>query len=369
MSGLFSALPHMLHSTASFIVVLGVLVFIHEYGHYLAARFFGVQVLAFSIGFGRALTQWQDRHGTIWKLSILPLGGYVRLRGNQEDDPLPPDQIHGKTLPESPLYARAGISLAGPMANFALAILLYTSLFATVGREILLPVVGQLVPHGAAEKAGLLPGDRILAVNGTKIAQFLEMRALILPHPGEDVVLSVQRKTATSDIHVVLGSQSVGGHAQGMLGVIAGDAIAQHYALPAAFIAGIDESITRLGTMLDGLGRLLSHGEGASDYGGVILIAQVSGQAASLGVASLIGFMAFLSLNLGMVNLLPIPVLDGGHLMFYLAEALRGKPLPPKAQDYGYQAGFAIIATVFVLISWNDLHRVGLIDWVSHLFG
>lgn len=369
MSHLLASLPHLLTSAASFVVVLGVLVFIHELGHYVAARALGVQVLAFAIGFGRPLTSWTDRHGTVWKLCVLPLGGYVRMRsGAGEDDGLAPEQITGLGLLDSGPGVRALVASAGPAANFLLASVLYAALFLSMGREILLPVVGEVMEHSAAAEAGLRKGDTILSIDGAAISRFTDLRAKVAASPDLPISLTLRRDGAQLVVSVRPHPAQEGGHTIGRLGIHPGAVGYEKMAPAAAVLAGFTQTYDVLGDMLGGLGRLLSRGEGAEDLGGPIRIAQLSGEVAALGLASLISFMAVLSVNLGMVNLLPIPVLDGGHLMFCLAEALRGKPLPAKAQEYGYQVGFAIIASVFVLISWNDLRHVGLFRWVASVF-
>jgi regulator of sigma E protease len=363
-----------LQTLASFALVLGILVFIHEYGHYLAARICGIYVEVFSIGFGRALAAWTDRRGTVWKISILPLGGFVRLHGMAvsvlDEDQVDQDAIRrGEAFFEKSVAARAFVAAAGPIANFVLAAALLSGLFATFGRPVALPVVSAVVKDSAAAQAGLQPGDIIQSVDGAHVAYFDQLRSIIASEPDRTVKLGVRRGAADLVVPVHLGSASENGVLVGKLGVGSGADEMQPLGPLAAIGAGLSETWLMLCQMLLGLGRLVTTGSGLHELGGPIQIAQLAGQQAQLGFASLLNFIALLSINLGLVNLLPIPILDGGHLVFYAAEALRGRPLPARAQDYGYRIGFAIIASIFVVISFNDLVRTGAFRWVGHLVG
>ncbi len=372
MTALLGNLPHFIHTLLSFALVLGILVFVHELGHYLAARAGGVRVEAFAIGFGRPIASWTDKRGTVWKLGVLPLGGYVKMRASDEDEVAPnpgAPLAEGMGLLDASLPVRAMVAAAGPAANFLLAMVLFAGLFATLGREIPLAVVGAVSPHGAAEQAGLKTGDQVLAVDGQPVRRFEEMRARVMASPGQTLHFSIKREAAVLAIDVHVQAVGTGARAIGRLGVGSGAVETEHLSVPAALVAGVTQTWDMLGAMLAGLGHLVSTGEGADDLGGPIRISAMSEQAVSAGLVTLVSFIAMLSVNLGMVNLLPIPVLDGGHLMFYLAEAVRGKPLPEKAQEYGYQVGFALIASVFVFISWNDLAYIGVFRWVAGLIG
>ena len=370
-------MSHMLHlaqTLASFLFVLGVLVSIHEMGHYLAARWCGVGVEAFSLGFGPTLKSWVDRHGTEWKISILPLGGYVKMHGMATNaqaeaeaagEPFRPAEAYCA----KPVRQRAFIAAAGPLANFLLAIVLFAGLFAVVGRQVQLPVVGEVVAHSAAAEAGLLTGDEIRAVNGTPIATFTALRTIVSAHADQDMTLSVHRGTADLQVNVRVQAVGAGPLRSGRLGVTSGRIATEHMGLGESLVGGVTQTWDMLADTVVGLAGIIANPHGAEELGGPIMIAQLSGQVAQLGIASLIMFIAVLSVNLGLVNLLPIPVLDGGHLMFYAAEALRGRPVPPRAQEYGYRVGIAIIACVFVMVSWNDLVKDGAIHWVTHLAG
>jgi regulator of sigma E protease len=362
-----------LRTAAAFLVVLGVLVFIHELGHYLAARWRGVYVEAFSIGFGRTIAGWTDSQGTVWKLGWLPLGGYVKMHGQErpEDvaDEVRASWMPGRTFQEKSVLSRAIIVAAGPIANFLLAAVLFSALYAAIGRQVPLAVVGEVVAASSAADAGLRSGDVIRSVDGTKIAVFEDLRRIVAASAGRTLAMQVHRGSQDLTIPVLIKPATPGDMSAGRLGVTAGDVITERLGPIAAIEAGVAQTGIVLWQTLLGLVHIVTTGHGVHELGGPIAIATLSGQVAQLGIASLVGFIAMLSINLGLVNLLPIPILDGGHLMFYAAEALRGRPLPLRAQDYGYRVGFAIIASLFVFISWNDLVHTGAVRWVAHLIG
>lgn len=365
-------LLHLARTLSSFALVLGSLVFIHEMGHYLAARWARVKVEAFSIGFGPVLKQWVDRHGTEWKLSILPLGGYVRMYGMSPHDRAEIEAQGGHydrsvAYHEKPVGQRAVIAAAGPVANFLLAIVVFAGLQWALGRPVPLPVVGEVIEHSAADRAGLHRGDEVIAVDGTPTPTFEALRDIVAVSADKDLVLSVRRGDATMTLnaHVLA---APGGH-HGRLGVISGKANVVPVGPLGAIAGGVAQTWSLAGETLNGLASVVSSGDGAKELGGPLMIASLSGKVAELGIVSMLKFIAMLSVNLALLNLLPIPVLDGGHLMFYAAEALRGRPVPARAQEYGYRVGIAIIATVFVFVSWNDLVREGVFRWVARLAG
>jgi regulator of sigma E protease len=364
---------HLLQTLASFALVLGVLVSIHELGHYAAARWAGIKVEAFAIGFGPALKSWIDRRGTVWKICALPLGGYVKMYG-MSPDARAEAEAAGEIFNERDAYSskpvgkRAIVAAAGPVANFLLAIVLFAALLATVGKQIPLPVVGEVVANTAAAAAGLQPGDEIRDVNGKPVATFTELRSVISDSPDQELRLTVHRGAA--DIVVPVHIQSSGGiHPVGRLGVTSGKTQTVRVGLAGALVGGVRQTWDMVAQTVAGLATIVTTGRGADDLGGPIMIAHLSGEVVQLGIVSLVSFIALLSVNLGLVNLLPIPVLDGGHLLFYAAEALRGRPVPPRAQEYGYRVGICFIACVFVFVSWNDLVREGAFKWVAHLAG
>jgi regulator of sigma E protease len=365
---------HLLHTLGSFALVLGVLVFIHELGHYLAARWRGIHVEAFSIGFGPALLSWTDRSETVWKICVLPLGGFVKMHGMAVNviDEQAVDQTairQGQAFFEKSVLSRAIVAGAGPVANFLLAAVLFSALYATLGRQVPLPIVGDVAPGSSAASAGLKQGDDIVAVDGRKIVVFEDLRRLVAASAGRTLQIEVHRGSQDLTLPVLIKPATPGDMSVGRLGVVSGGVRTDRLGLVSAVQAGFSETGMVLWQTLLGLVHIVTTGRGVHELGGPIAIASLSGQVAALGIASLVSFIGMLSINLGLVNLLPIPILDGGHLMFYAAEAIRGRPLPPRAQDYGYRVGFAIIASMFVFISWNDLVHTGAVQWVTHLLG
>ncbi len=369
----FNALPTPLNFAVPFVIVLGVLVFFHELGHYLAARWRGVYVEAFSIGFGRALATWQDRQQTTWKIGWIPLGGYVKMNGQERPEDATPEArarwIPGRTFHEKSVGSRAIIVAAGPIANFVLAALLFALLFATVGQPVILPDVGTVLPGSAAAQAGLQTGDRILAIDGQKVAQFEDIQRLVAARPDQKLTLDLVRGGHEQTVTLTTGVREQGGRRIGSLGVTAHATEFHRLPLGHALVEGVGHSWYVAQQTVAGLWQMISAGRGTEDLGGPLRIAQLSGEVAQLGVGSLIDFIAVLSINLGLINLFPIPILDGGHLLFFLFEAIRGRPLPARAVEYGFRAGFAVLVGLFVFATWNDLSHMGLVRWMAHLIG
>ena len=366
-----SHLIDLLRNGASFVVVLGTLVFVHELGHYLAARWRGVYVEAFSIGFGPTLASWRDRVGTVWKLSLLPLGGYVKLHGQERPEDASPETragwIAGQTFHEKTVASRAIVVAAGPVANFLLAIVLFAALFAVVGRPVATPVVGGLVAGGAAEKAGLVTGDRVESIDGEPVSRFDDIKRIVSVSAGKTLQVEIARDGARKTLPILVGT-AVGGK-EGVLGVRGGAVEYVHVNPWQALEAGVQQTWDVTVATLSGVGQMLTGSRTADELSGPLGIATMAGQVAQLGFATLVSFIAVLSVNLGLINLFPIPVLDGGHLLFYAAEAVRKRPLPTRFQEYGFRAGFALLAGLFVFATWNDLTHMGLFRWIAGLMG
>ncbi len=376
-----------LGTVGPFILVLGVLIFIHELGHYLAARSVGVHVDVFSIGFGRAIAGWTSRDGTYWKVGWIPLGGFVKLHGQEspEDrvaaeaearkkgEPLPVWH-EGRTFAEKSVGARAWVVAAGPLANFLLAAVLLAGLYATAGRPSTAAVVTGVQENSAAARAGLAPGDRIVAIDGRSISRFEEVQATVRLRPGQPLALQVERDGARVPLSATpdrreLTDRFGNVHIIGLLGVSGGVPEYARLDPATALLAGAGETVRLTEQTLVALWQMVTGRRGTDEIGGPLRIAQLSGQVAEGGMAPLIGLMALLSINLALINLFPIPVLDGGHLMFYAAEAIRGRPLPPRALEYGFRAGLALSLALCVLATWNDLTQLRVIDWVTGLVG
>jgi regulator of sigma E protease len=366
----FNFLPDAVRTVASFALVLGILVFIHELGHYLAARWRGVHVEAFSIGFGQAIAAWTDRRGTVWKLGWLPLGGYVKLHGQERPEDVPPSVrarwVRGRTFHEKSVGSRAIVVAAGPFANFLLAAVLFSGLTLALGTPVESSLVGAVLPGSPAAQADIRVGDKIERIDGQPTAGFDDIQAIVSTHPGADLPILLLREGAERTVHVQALSKLVDGRTIGQIGI----ASAPEYRRvgPLAAIAdGFRQMVDVSGQTLAGVWEIATGKRGTEELGGVIRIAQLSGHVAQLGIASMITFIAVLSINLGLINLFPIPILDGGHLLFYLAEAVRGRPLPARAQEYSFRAGLALILSLVVFSAWNDLSRLGVVHWVAGL--
>ena len=359
-------------TVVAFIFVLTLIVFIHEYGHFIVARWCGVRVETFSIGFGREIVGWSDKRGTRWKVGWIPLGGYVKFEGdaNAASMPSTPESeavgkrsatnFHGKAV-----WQRSLVVAAGPFANFILAIVLFSMVFAAVGVPVSVPRVDKVAEASAAEKAGVQPGDIIVSVNGVVIETFGDIQRVVMPRAGETLPVVIQRNGA--EVRVDLTPQATevddgfGGKVRiGLIG-ISSDQSARQFERK-----GLLESV-KLGTIetwrvVEGtghfIGRIFAGHGGADQLGGPLAIAQISGQAASMGFYELMRIAALLSVSIGLINLFPIPMLDGGHLVYYAIEALRGKPLGAKAQEIGFRIGFAMVLALMVFSTWNDIMRL-----------
>jgi regulator of sigma E protease len=365
-------IPDFARTILAFLVVLGVLVFIHELGHYLAARWRGVHVDAFAIGFGRAVTSWTDRRGTEWRLAWLPLGGYVKLHGQAEVGELSAEDKAklrpGQTFHDKPVRDRAIVVVAGPVANFLLAIVLFAGLFIFHGQPVGQTAIGAVAPGSAAERAGLLAGDEIVSLDGNRVTRFDQLQRYIQPRAGQEVAVVLSRDGRELVLRATPGTRPGSEAAPvGVLGV-QGSAVRFERMDPAsALVAGAAQTFDVSSQTLVGIWEMLTGQRSARDLGGPIKIAEVSGEAASLGIVPLVNLMALLSVSLGLLNLFPVPLLDGGHLMFYAAEAIRGRPLPPRAQEYGFRAGFALLIGLFVFATWNDIAHGAIGRWVAGL--
>lgn len=360
-------LPEPLNSILAFVVVLGVLIFVHEYGHYWAARRVGIRVEVFSVGFGRAIWSRTARDGTVWKVGWMPLGGYVKLHGQEPPDPgeaelrtLPPDSFAAK-----PVSARAFVVAAGPAANFLLAAILFAALFAVVGQRVPAPVVGEVVAGMPAQQAGLLAGDRVVAIDGTAIARFDEIQRQVRESGGRELVFGVQREGRALDIRITPANRD----GALLLGIRGGAIEVRELGLVASVGAGFAETWRITHATVEALWGMVTLTRSTEDLGGPLGIARMSGEVATLGFAALVTFIAVLSVNLGLLNLLPIPILDGGHLVMFAAEAARGKPLPPRGVEWGFRVGLVLLLAVFIFATRQDLARLGFFDWVSGLFG
>jgi regulator of sigma E protease len=363
-----------------FLVILTVLVFVHELGHFWIARRNGVRVEVFSVGFGPEIKGWTDSLGTRWKISLLPLGGYVKMFGEGDAAGTPGQAVTGMSQSERDvsfhhkrLGQRTAIVAAGPIANFALAIILIGGLYATAGQPYTPAIVGEVHPDGAAAAAGLERGDQIRSVDGTAIDRFEELQRFVRSRPGEAIRLEVVR--ADRPIAITLTTRSVeetdvfGNTTRiGRIGV-AGQGIQFRRHDPASALwLGFRETASVSWMTLAAVGEMVIGRRGTEELGGPLRIAQMSGEAAQAGVATYIWFAALLSINLGLINLFPVPMLDGGHLVYYLFEAVRGRPLSQRAQEVGFRIGLAMVLTLMVFVTWKDLVNLRVVAFVVELF-
>ncbi len=358
-----------LYTLMVFLVLLTILVFVHEWGHFYVARRFGVRVEVFSIGFGREIYGWTDKRGTRWKIAAVPLGGYVKFFGDANAASMPADDMGGlsreevrEAFPYKPLYQRAAIVAAGPLINLAFAVLLFAGLYMTSGQPFLTSEISAVEPGSAAEAADIRAGDVITSINDLTISTFQEMGAAIVASKGQPLNIIINREGQTLAVVAVPRLVDAEGKAldRPMLGVRGGGVGYDRLGPFSALYQGTITTGRTMGAILVVVGELFRGERSTDELGGPLRIAQISGEAASLGLVSFIRFMALISINLGLVNLFPIPLLDGGHLMFYGFEALRGKPLGARMQEIGYMIGFAIVIGLLLLVTWNDLGALGL---------
>ena len=349
-----------------FIAVLTVLVFFHELGHFAVARRCGVRVEVFSIGFGPEIFGYTAKSGTRWKFSAIPFGGYVKMFGERAPDEN--GEPHALSAEDEAVsfYAkslgqRAAIVFAGPLANFLFAIVVLASLFMVLGEPSTPADVGEVIPGSAAEKAGLKPGDVFLEIDGSKIERFEQVRRIVQLAPGKSLAIIVRRGqqelTLTAIPDGVEKTQFGSTQTMGLLGVSrpSGDRVfIRHDPLTAVWKATV-RTYVLTGSILDALGEIVSGKRTAKELGGPIRIAQISGEMAQAGLVWIIQFTVILSINLGLINLFPIPLLDGGHLLFYAVEAIRGRPVGEKAMGYSLNVGLALILCLTVFVTWNDL--------------
>jgi len=360
-----------------FLFVLTVLVFVHEFGHYFVARRNGVRVDVFSIGFGPELFGWFDRAGTRWKVSAIPLGGYVKMFGDSDASSGMPIAGLGEltaaerdvSFPCKPLGQRAAIVAGGPIANFVFAIVVLALLFMTYGQPFTPAEVGQVMPGSAAEAGGIHRGDAIVSIDGRAIERFEDVQQLVRLNPSVPMTMVVRRDGELVSLQVtpsrVEESDRLGRRQIGQLGIRGGGTKYIKRDPASAVASAVSETWNLSATTLAAMWQMVIGTRATDELGGPLRIAQLSGEIAQGGVVPLLWFMAVLSVNLGLINLFPVPVLDGGHLLYYAAEAIRGKPLGQRAQEYGFRLGLALVLTLMVFATWNDLVHTGIVDIVK----
>ena len=364
----------------AFLCALGPLVFFHELGHYLAARSLGIPAETFSIGFGREIFGWTDRQGTRWKVCWLPLGGYVKFVGDMSPASEPgelddvPEELRDRVFQVQPVWKRFVVVLAGPAANFVLAILIYAALFAAIGKPHAPSIVESVTAGSPAARAGLLPGDRIDSIAGQDVSSFEDLQRIVSLRPGLPVTIEVTRSGRPLALHATLGVRTERdrfgqSYRIGMLGILQTHQVIEHVPALQLLPTAADYTLKITGSMIDGLGQIITGRRGTEDVGGPIKIAQIAGQQATLGVVPFFGLLALFSINLGFINLLPVPMLDGGHLFFYTVEAVRRRPLSARALDWAFRGGLALILALMLFTTVNDLGSIGLWDRLQRLIG
>ena len=362
-----------------FLIVLTILVFVHEMGHFLVARYNNVRVEVFSIGFGKELFGLNDRHGTRWKFGAIPLGGYVKMFGegesttDGEEERALTDEEKEVSFHHKRLGQRAAIVFAGPLANFIFAVIVLAGLFYVSGAPSPLAGVGSVQAGSAAEKAGIVSGDRIVMIAGQDVKWFEDLREIVLANP--DVPLSMQIIRQDSQITLIATpkphSIQEDGVAKeiGLLGVSPHPEMMEYEQLGPldAVVMGADKTYGLTVQILSAVGRMITGAVSREELGGPLRIAQISGQMAQGGMANLVFFLAALSINLGLINLFPIPMLDGGHLLFYFFEAIIGRPINEKAQEYSFRFGLILVLLLMIFVTWNDIVQLKVFEYLKNL--
>ncbi len=370
----FNTLGHgLIGYVVPFLFVLTIVVFFHELGHFLIARWAGVKVLAFSLGFGPELVGFNDRYGTRWKISAVPLGGYVKFLGDDSEASTPSADALAKMTEEERegsfhhkrVGPRAAIVAAGPIANFLLAIVIFTCLFTFFGKPSTTARVDKVEAGSAAAAAGFQVGDVVLDIDGSKIDSFNDMQRIVSTHPGEHMTFTVKRGDSTVELHGTPELREVkdpfgNEHRQGVLGITrqtaAGDVLTERVDPATALWLGVKETWFVIERTLAYVGGVFTGREAADQVGGPLRIAQISGQVATIGgLPGLIQLSAVLSISIGLLNLFPVPLLDGGHLLFYGVEAARGRPLSERAQEMGFRIGLGLVLMLMVFATYNDI--------------
>jgi regulator of sigma E protease len=356
-----------------FLFVLTIVVFFHELGHFLVARWAGVKVLTFSLGFGPELAGFNDRHGTRWKISAIPLGGYVKFFGDESEasTPASAETLAGMTEEEragsfhhKKVGPRAAIVAAGPIANFILAIVIFTCLYTFIGKPSTTARVDKVEASSAADRAGFQVGDIVTAIDGSVIGSFYDMQRTVSIHAGDKLNFTVKRGDSTLQLQGTPELREVKDsfgnvHRLGVLGITRstnpGDAVMERVDPARALWMGVKETWFVIERTLSYIGGVFTGREAADQVGGPLRIAQISGQVATGGFFALIQLAAVLSISIGLLNLFPVPLLDGGHLLFYAVEAIRGRPLSERAQEVGFRIGLGLVLMLMVFATYNDI--------------
>jgi regulator of sigma E protease len=360
----------------AFLFVITTVVFFHELGHFLMARRFGVKVDTFSVGFGKEIFGWTDRLGTRWKVSWLPIGGYVKFAGDANAASQPDAAAAEKMSAEEregallfkPLYQRALVAASGPLANFILAIAILTGLTYFAGHTVIAPLIGQVTKGSAAEAAGIKPGDRVTRIDDTAITDFQQLPEIISVNGGVPLAIGIHRGNQDITLRVTPRLTKIqdmlGNNTSQMVIGVRPDPKApvtrQHFGVVGAFAAGCSQTWSIFKNTLLGIGQMIAGHASPDQLRGPVGIANMTRQVADFGFLALLNLAAILSVSIGLANLFPIPLLDGGHLLYYACEAVLGRPLGARAQDVGFRLGLVVVLGLMLLTTWNDLVRLNL---------
>ncbi len=366
-----SLLQLILQNFFSFIVLISIIVFIHEFGHFFVARLCGVKIDEFSLGFGREIFGFNDKKNTRWKFCLIPLGGYVKMYGDKNGASMP-DLAEAEKMSEEEkkhsfifknVYQRIAIVAAGPIANFLLALVIFTFLFQVNGLNKVLPIIGEVMENSAAAEAGLQKGDKVMAIDGKEIKDFEAIRAIISESADKKLQLTISRSNDVVEIFVTPKFQSrkdfFGDEIKvGTLGVTASEIAHEDLNLGQSFIQAGKETYSVSVAIFKAIGELITGKRSVEELGGPIKIAKYTGKTVEMGATAILWFVAMISVNLGVMNLLPIPVLDGGHLFYYLVEVIFRKPLSPQVQKIGFQIGLSLVLTLMLFTTFNDIRQL-----------
>jgi len=364
-----------------FVLVLSVLVFVHEWGHYIVARWCKVKIETFSIGFGKELFGRTDKAGTRWKFSLVPLGGYVKMFGDVDpasfshpDEIADGEEMHPLTEAErkkafycKPISQRAAIVFAGPAVNFIFAIIVLTGLYTFHGQPYTPPVAAGILQDSAADAAGMEPDDRIVEINGKSINSFQDIQRMVTINLDAEMAIVVERGDERLSFNfapkLIVQTDRFGfKHSTGRLGIrsLQEKTEIRKHGVVDGFSSAIKETYELTAGTLEAVGQMIRGLRSPDEIGGIIRIGAMAGEFAQSGTVALITFMALLSVNLGLLNLFPIPLLDGGHLMFYAIEAVKGSPVAEQAQEFALRIGLAFLIGIMLFATWNDLVQLGV---------